>query len=33
MKNGVFGLFLVLVSAVVGYAVASRCVEETKDFR
>lgn len=33
MKNSIWGIFLVAVSAVIGYAVASRCVEETKDFR
>jgi len=33
MKNGILGVFLVAVSAIIGYAVASRCVEDTKDFR
>lgn len=33
MKNGLIGALLIAVSAIFGYAIASRCAEESKDFR
>lgn len=33
MKNGIFGALLIAISALFGYAIASRCIEETRDFR
>ncbi|MBP2256970.1 hypothetical protein J2Z81_000914 [Virgibacillus campisalis] len=33
MKNGILYSLLIAIAAVVGYAVAGRCMEETRDFR
>lgn len=33
MKNGLLYSLLIALAAIVGYSVASRCAEETRDFR
>lgn len=33
MRKSLFGMFLAALGVAMGYAVVTRCVEETRDFR